>query len=279
MSIIVTPSLDAPSTASTPAADTTLFFVVAILLCWLGLLAPTLAALGVLSGPPDAYMAGAPPAVFSPAIAAVIAARREGGWPAVRAMLRGLRAWRVSPIWFVLALTLPAIVYAAGRAVYGLVPGAEAVPWIFLPERPEHIAALFLIPIGEEIGWRGYALPRLLARHGAYRATAYLGVLWALWHVPMFISAGDAPLVVLVELAFIAIGSAVFTWFYRRTSGSLLLAVLLHVGVHLDSPTRALPASATPLYILTAAYLVLAIALPMLDRRAFEGRSPEAPGE
>ncbi len=70
-------------------------------------------------------------------------------------------------------------------------PGNADVGWLFLPVQPEHIAALFLTPIGEEIGWRGYALLRLLARHGAYVATAIVGVLWAAWHVPMFIGSGD----------------------------------------------------------------------------------------
>jgi membrane protease YdiL (CAAX protease family) len=273
MSNNVTSSADVPA-----AGSTRFFFLVALTLCWVGLLTPTLAALGILSGPPDAYMAGAPLAVFSPTIAAVLAARREGGWPAVRAVMRGFRAWRVRPIWFVLALTLPALVYTAGRAVYALVPGSQDIPWVFLPERPEHIAGLFIVPIGEEIGWRGYALPRLLARHGAPRATVILGVLWALWHVPMFVSTGSSLGVVGVMVLFIAVGNPFFTWFYRRTGGSLLLAVLLHFGVHLDAPTHALPANAIPLYVVTAAYLAVAIALPWLDRRAFEGTTPEAPG-
>lgn len=279
MTTNVSPRSDVDGGASAaPATDTTFFFVVALTLCWIGLLAPTLAALGVLSGPPEDYMAGAPLAVFSPMIAAILASRREGGWSKVRETLRGMRAWRARPIWFVLAVTLPVLVYAAARAVYGLVPGGEELAWSYLPERPEHVAALFIVPIGEEIGWRGYALPRLIARHGAYRATAYLGVLWSLWHLPMFIGVGDPLPVVLVELVFIAAGNPMFTWLYRRSGGSLLLAVLLHFGVHLDAPTRALPGTATPLHILTAAYVVLAIALLVLDRRAFEGRTPEAPG-
>jgi hypothetical protein len=94
----------------------------------------------------------------------------------------------------------------------------------------------------------------------------------------MFLSAGFTMSQVLLGVAFIAIGNPMFTWFYRRTGGSLLLAVLLHLGVHLDAPTHALPASSTPLYILTAAYVGLAIALVTLDRRAFEGRGAEAPG-
>jgi uncharacterized protein len=277
MSMAATQSPNAPG-GSPGAAPTTLFFATAITLCTLGLFAPILAAFGVLSGTPQQYMAGAPLAALSPTIAAVIATWREGGWTAVRALLRGLRAWRASPIWYALALALPTLVFTAGRAVYALVPGNEGGPWLYPPERPEHFAALIVIPLGEEIGWRGYALPRLMARHGAPLATAILCLLWALWHVPMFISTGYTWSQVLICAGFIMAGNPLFTWLYRRAGGSLLLAVLLHFGVHLDAMTHALPASATPVYIATAAYVVFSLALFAFDRRAFEGRSPEAPG-
>jgi membrane protease YdiL (CAAX protease family) len=272
-----------PSAAAHPprapaASPTTLFFAIALTLCTLALLAPTLAAFGVLSGTPERYMAGAPLAALSPTIAAVIAAWRQGGRAAVRALLSGLRAWRASPIWYALALALPTLVFTAGRAVYALVPGNEGGPWFYPPERPEHFAALVVIPLGEEIGWRGYALPRLVARHGAPLATAILSLLWALWHVPMFISSGYTSSQVLICVGFIMAGNPLFTWLYRRAGGSLLLAVLLHFGAHFDAMTHALPASATPVSIATAAYVVVSLALFAADRRAFEGRSPEAPG-
>lgn len=274
---MVDPVAEVPD--ETRAHGTTYFFVVALALCWLALLPPSLAALGVLPGPAEGYMAAAPLAVLSPTIAALLAARREAGRPAVRALLRGLRAWRFRPIFFVLAITISAIAYVAARAVYMLVPGAADVPWMFLPERAEHLAGLLVVPIGEEIGWRGYALPRLIARHGAHRATAILGVLWALWHVPMFISVGDSAPAVALSLAFIAVGNVTFTWIYRRGGGSLLLAVLFHFGAHLlGASTHALPADMTPLALHTLGLLAVGVGLLALDRRAWDGKSPEAPG-
>jgi membrane protease YdiL (CAAX protease family) len=276
MAFMSTPGAMASDAPEAPS--TKLFFAVAITLCTLGLLAPMLAVFGVLSGPPDKYMAGAALAALSPMLAAVVAARREGGWSAVRTVFRGLRAWRVAPIWYVLALALPTLVFTVGRAAYALVPGSEGGAWYYPPERPEHFAALVVIPLGEEIGWRGYALPRLIARHGARIATAIMALLWGLWHVPMFIASGYTASQVLVCVAFIVAGTPMFTWLYRRAGGSLLLAVLLHVGAHLDAMTHALPADGTPVYIATAAYVVFSLALLTLDRRAFEGRAPEAPG-
>lgn len=272
-------SVSADAGAAALRTDTTFYFVVAIAICWLALLPASLAALGVLPGAVDGYMALAPFAVFSPTIAGMLAARREGGRPAVRELFRGLRAWRVGPVYFVLAITLSAIAYTAARAAYALVPGASDVPWLFLPERPDQIAGLFVVPIAEEIGWRGYALPRLIARHGAHRATWILGVFWALWHVPMFISVGDSALAVLVSLVFILVGNVSFTWLYRRGGGSLLLAVLFHFGTHLlDASTHALPADMTPIVLHTIGFAVIGLALLAFDRRAWEGTAPEAPG-
>jgi uncharacterized protein len=251
--------------------DTARYFVWAYLLTWVPLLPPTLAKLGFLPGPVEQYMVLAPLAVFAPAIAALIASRREGGREGMRALLRGLRAWRVSPVWYLAALTLPGLVFLAGRGVYALIPGNAGGPWIYPATTAQQIAAMILVPIGEEIGWRGYALPRLQRRYGALRATAILGALWGVWHLPMFLTVGMTATMLLVMVPFFLAGNVMFTWFYNRTRGSLLLAVLLHVGTHLDNPHHALPGDITPLLIYTAAYVVVAALLLLVDRRAFDG--------
>jgi membrane protease YdiL (CAAX protease family) len=270
------PASGAPASTER-ASSTTFYFAVALAICWLALLPASLAALGILPGPPEAYMAGAPFAVFSPTIAAVLAARREGPGT-VRELFRGLGAWRFGPIWLVLAITLPGLLYAIARAIWGLVPDTGDLDWIFLPQRPEAIAGLFVVPIAEEIGWRGFALPRLIARHGARRGTAILSVLWALWHVPMFLAVNHDLVAFSLSFAFIVIGNVAFTWIYRRGGGSLLLAVLLHFGAHLDSPTHAIAAGATPLALQVAAFAMFAVLVLALDRTAWEGTRPEAPG-
>jgi membrane protease YdiL (CAAX protease family) len=280
MSIAAAPAPDAPSvSADAPgAAPTTLYFAIALTLCTVALLPACLATFGVLSGRPEEYMAGAPLAAFSPTIAAVISSWREGGWARVRQLFRGFRAWRVSPLWYVVALALPTVVFTVGRAVYALGPGTDGGAWFYPPDRPEHFGSLLVIPIAEEIGWRGYALPRLIARHGALAATGIMGVFWTLWHIPMFFAVGSTPYEVLVCMAFIFVGNPVCTWIYRRGGGSLLIAILFHAGVALDGMIHALPGNITPMYIAIAAYIVFSLALLTLDRRAFQGRTPEAPG-
>lgn len=251
------------------ARPPTLFFVVALGLTNLVLLPPALAAIGVLPGPPEALMAGAPIAIFGPTIAATVALRREGGWPAVRGLFGGLVRLPRQRAWLVLALVLPALTCLVGRAVYALLPGSEDVPWFFLPGDAQRVIGAILVPLGEEIGWRGYALPRLLARHGPLRASLILGALWALWHTCMLISVGSPPVVVVLGMIEIAIGSVMFTWMHQRTGGSLLAAVLLHVGVHLHNTSQS--DDVAPLAIATVSYAALAVMLLVLDRRAFAG--------
>ena len=90
---------------------------------------------------------------------------------------------------------------------------------------------IFLInPFGgawEEPGWRGYALPLLLRRHSALVASAVLGAVWTLWHLPLFLTGLPWP-----DAALIFALSFVFTAIYLRTAGSVLIAFLLHASIN-----------------------------------------------
>ncbi len=250
------------------STDTTRFFVIAFAITWLALLAPSLAALGVIEGPPEDYFALAPLAIFGPAIAALVCTKREGGRAEVRALLAGLRPASAHVGWYVVALALPGLTYLAGRAITALVDGGSELGWFFLPDGPEQILGMLLVPFGEEIGWRGYALPRLQARHGALRASVMLGALWGLWHIPMLLAVGTPPAHFAAALPYFVAGSVMFTWLHNRTGGSLLAAVLLHAGVHLDNPR-----DGPPFYLAVASYIGLAALLLALDRRAFQSRA------
>jgi membrane protease YdiL (CAAX protease family) len=103
---------------------------------------------------------------------------------------------------------------------------------------------LLTFGLGEELGWRGYALPRLQKRRSALTATLILGVAWAFWHLPAFfykdtyvamgLMAG-LPLLLISILA----ASIVFTWLYNSTPGSLLMVILFHAVFDFLSVSRA----------------------------------------
>lgn len=247
---------------------TALYFVLAFAITW-GLQLPALLAhLGVVAGPPERFLALMGLGGFGPMLAAMIAARVEG--TGVRALFRPLGVVRVG-VWALVALLVPGILYALAASIWNAFGHAE--PLVFPPDRPEYVAAALVFPFGEEIGWRGFALPRLCKAHGPIRATLVLGALWALWHVPMFVLQRVPPSGWVALCVLLVAGSFFMTWIWRRGRESLAIAVLAHVGAHLSNTGHALPADVTPLALHAAAYAVFAAALVGLDRAAFARRA------
>ena len=103
-------------------------------------------------------------------------------------------------------------------------------------------------------------------RFGALAASLYLGVAWALWHTMMFVLQGATIGTFLLMCANILAGSVVFGWLYNRTHGSLLIALIAHLGSHLNNPTHALPGQVTPFVVYTIAIALLAVLLVGVDR-------------
>jgi membrane protease YdiL (CAAX protease family) len=100
-----------------------------------------------------------------------------------------------------------------------------------------------LAQAGEEVGWRGYALPRLAAYVGLGGASLLIGLIWALWHLPLFVlpdsgSTGQSFLAYLLQVTAM---SVVFAFLYWKTDGSLLLVMLLHAAV--NNTTGIVPAA------------------------------------
>jgi len=171
-----------------------------------------------------------------PAIAALLAAVLTGGRTAVTELLRRLVRWRVRWPWYLVVLAGPAAFSLAVAGVYVLLGGAwsDARPPAFTTALPS--LALFLVVLtvtdglGEELGWRGFALPRMLRRFTALAASVVLGVLWAGWHLPLLWTDGSALDGTPVWLLFLDLPAkaVLFTWIFLRTRGSVLLAALLH---------------------------------------------------
>jgi membrane protease YdiL (CAAX protease family) len=177
------------------------------------------------------------PGVFAPAIVALaITARAEGG-VGVKSLLRPLFQWRVGLQWYVFAVGFMASI----KLTVALVLRAATGSWPRFGQETWYImlaATIFSTVVGgqagEEIGWRGYALPRLAARFGLARASLLLGVIWATWHLPLFFIPGAELLgqSLPVYLLQVTALSVVFAWLYWRTKGSLLLTMLLHSAIN-----------------------------------------------
>jgi membrane protease YdiL (CAAX protease family) len=167
----------------------------------------------------------------SVSIAAVAVVALTEGKRAVGALLRQLLRWRLGWRWYAVAVGLPVV--STLTAVYLNVRlGAPAPTADQLSGWP---SAVLLLPVyfllfgaAEELGWRGYVLPRLQPRHGALVATLILYAISVLWHAPLFL-AGSIPW---SDLAFMLVGYIVLTWLYNSTGGSVPLVMLSHATLN-----------------------------------------------
>jgi membrane protease YdiL (CAAX protease family) len=158
------------------------------------------------------------------------------GRGALRKLLGRLLIWRVDPRWYLVLLGPAAL--AGGMVALNAFVGGPAIS-VGVPLLTAVIMLAFSIfpgsALGEEIGWRGYALPRLQAGRSALSASLILGMLWGFYHLPLFF-AGQAArppsLFVPFVVSTIAL-SVILSWVYNGTRGSLLLVVLTHATFNL----------------------------------------------
>lgn len=199
-----------------------LFFVLAFAVSWAAW--PL-----VLANP-----ASSPLMPFGPAVAALAVAALTGGPSGVWRLLRQLARWRVRPLWFAAALGVPAVLTGLA-AVTTVAAGAPApdvaayTDWAAL--LATLVSTMVIVGLFEELGWRGFALPRMERRHTALAAALALGVVWAAWHLPELVSdPGERePLAFLV---IVVAYSVLIAWLYNSTDGSLPVAIVFHAAAN-----------------------------------------------
>jgi len=178
-----------------------------------------------------------------PSLVGILLTALFSGKSGLGALFRLLGQVRNPLTWYAVVLLLPPVLWLVALgvpALLGLATIAFAFPVV-------GVIGSFVAGLGEELGWRGFALPRLQARQSALAASLLLGVLWGLWHLPLLIAQGlpltAAGLVGFIFFLLHIIAYAVlFTWVYNNTRGSLLLMVLFHtvfdlVGVMILTPS------------------------------------------
>ena len=171
--------------------------------------------------------------LFGPALAAMIMAAVTGGKAGLKALLSRAARWRVGVPWYVIALGLPTVLSLLTAALAYLF-GASKV--LQVGALSIFDVVLFILVVGEELGWRGYALPLLLEKRSPITASLILGVVWGLWHLPTFLVPGT-PQYGLPLTAFVLLTieySILMTWVFLRTLGSVLIATLFHGAINLS---------------------------------------------
>jgi uncharacterized protein len=176
-------------------------------------------------------------ATVVPSLVAVLLSGCERGWRGVRELLAQITRWRFGIGWYAVALFLSPLLWAVSLAI-GRLLGA-GTPEVQLD------VLIPLAALGEELGWRGYALPRLQLRMRPLPASLLIGVLWAGWHLPYFAFPDAHPLPFAVGFPLFAAGmvsdSVLATWIYNSTGGSVLATMLYHHSIHVASAIPVIP--------------------------------------
>jgi membrane protease YdiL (CAAX protease family) len=233
---------------------------------------------------------------FGPFIAALIVTVLYDGRAGISGLFKPLLKWRAGIQWYFFVLFWPPALSLVKTAIAILLgspaPDFSQPAFVRLsplpPELLKSVPFFVFLPViflqqtligssmGEEIGWRGYALPRFQANRGSLRGSILLGILWGVWHLPLWLTKGNAmqgnfllwPLMELIAT------SILFTWVYNNTQGSLLLAVLFHTSI----ATTSLFLASVETYPLVD--VVLTWAMPVLvifhSARVFKTQPSEA---
>lgn len=173
-------------------------------------------------------------AAFGPSLAGfIMAGRVEGRAGPLRLLARTVPTWSGFPWYVAVIIGFPAVNLVAA---WFLTP--EFIPRLPSWDRLLYFLPLTLVtdtgPLGEEFGWRGFALPRLLHRWQLLPASLILGAIWWAWHLPTFFISTlsqhqlSIPVFLVNSLAL----SVIMTWLYLRTGGDLLLMILVHAAAN-----------------------------------------------
>jgi uncharacterized protein len=220
------------------------YFIIAYAFSWITLIPYVLSQWSIL---PNSSIFGPFHTIhtFGPTVAAVIMVSLLEGKEGIQKLRNRIKQWHIGWQWYLVVLLGIPFVELIGIL---LVPGASASFKGFTPSLLVSYPLYFILvffgggPLGEEIGWRGFALPRMQSRFGPLRATLILGVLWAFWHLEGFLTPGKGggpgtgwaeffsnfPVFLLMVVSI----AVILTWVFNHTGGSILAAILAHASVN-----------------------------------------------
>ena len=201
-------------------------------------------------------------AVAAPTISATILTLVLEGWSGLGTLYARLIRWRFGVQWYALVLVgIPFLGWLTSQAA-----GAEPKYGLSTPALIFSALLNLLIsgPLGEELGWRGYALPRLLKQFSAFVASLILGAIWGVWHLPSFFVSGlpQSSTSLAVFLFGALCTSILVMWIFQHTGGSVLSTVSLHYMVNFSFAFLGAPFPAFTLVMLVPTILVV-----LLDKR------------
>ena len=274
----------------------TSFFLLTYLLTWLGWSPWYLSEDGVGLLPYDggeySDLINAVGLILGPTLSAFVVTGAAEGREGVRRLLRRIVLWRVGARWYAfILLGIPAVVLLSAAVMPGALASfdAAAVPGALFKFVVAGFVYLFIGgPVFEEIGWRGFALPRLQRLYGPLVGSLILGALWGLWHLPLFLipswdTPHGSPLDVVLFVVLAVATAIVFTWVFNNTKGSVLLAILLHGSANISIATAynlfPIPAVTEGFANFVVGFAALALVILVLTRGRLGYRQEEEESE
>jgi membrane protease YdiL (CAAX protease family) len=219
---------------------------------------------------------------YGPLLAAFITVALVEGKSGVRDLVRRMTQWRARPAWWFVALS-PIVLYGLAVITLRVLRGTWSDPGVlgrlnFLPDLGVGAFLLWLVTfgLGEEPGWRGFALPTLQHRHSALTATLILAAFWICWHLPSFLYLGTYMKLGLSVLPMfslgIAAGAIVLTWLFNGSGGSVLLTAVAHASLNFVTASPDLDPAISA--IISTAVMVWAVVVVVVWKPANLSRAP-----
>lgn len=242
---------DIPSIMSKPPPKSSLyrspflFFLLTFILSWLIWIPLTLSHfdIGPLKISEDLSSIIRLLGVIMPMVSALSLTAIDGRLPAVRSLFSRLKIWRVGWKWWIAVIVVyPTLLIFAGF-LYNFFSKQPPIPLLTItaPVLIVNIIFLTIASLGEEIGWRGFALPALLQRYSPLTASTILGILWATWHLPFWILIDTlsqyGAVYFMLNYIFIVPTTFYITWIFVNSRQSILLPVVLHLVFNIINVT------------------------------------------
>lgn len=215
----------------------TWFYILAFAISWLGWIPAALGSHGVAPFDQPYFQPLLILPAIGPMLAAVMVTRAAYGKTRVGDLFKPLLWWRVLPGWYLAAIAAPIALLLAGQSItkwLGFSATQPASQGELLPLAISAFVMSLLANPWEEVGWRGFALPHLQKQYSALAATLIVGVLWGLWHAPLFFWKGNP----MAEYPFLpwfvgtVAGTFIYTWLYNSAKGSLVPVMLFHITLN-----------------------------------------------
>ena len=171
-------------------------------------------------------------AVYAPTLLSILLTGLFEGRAGLKALFARLDPRRCHPIWYLVVLGGFLVLTGAASWIGSFMGGAPPV-W-HLSGAAGILAGGLLLdpgPLGEELGWRGFALPRMLRRWNPATASVILGLIWGVWHLPAFYvsTLSQSQLSLPIFLLGATSLSVVTCWLFLKSKGSVLIAILAHL--------------------------------------------------